>query len=40
MPSFSQIWAHLGYDSFPLLFSITLREWNAIGLRDSDLHLR
>ena len=39
-PSFSQVWTHLEHESFPLLLTLLLRGWNAIGLGGSDLALR
>lgn len=39
-PSFGEIWAHLEHESFPLLLTMLLRAWNAIGLGASDLALR
>ncbi len=40
MPSFSQIWSHLEHESFPLLVTMFLRGWSALGLGDSDGTLR
>ncbi len=40
MPSFSQIWSHLEHESFPLLVTMLLRGWSALGLGDSDRTLR
>lgn len=39
-PSFGEIWGHLEHESFPLLLTLLLRGWNAIGLGGSDLALR
>jgi hypothetical protein len=39
-PSLSEIWAHIEHESFPLLLTLLLRGWNAIGLGGSDLALR
>jgi hypothetical protein len=38
--SFGEIWSHLEHESFPLLFTLLLRAWTAIGLGSSDLGLR
>ncbi len=40
LPSFGEVWAHLEYDSFPLLFFALLRGWSAMNLGESDLALR
>jgi uncharacterized membrane protein len=40
MPSFSEIWAHLEHESFPLLLTLLLRAWSALGLGGSDLAWR
>ena len=39
-PSFGEIWGHIEHESFPLLLTLLLRGWNAIGLGGSDLALR
>lgn len=39
-PSFGEIWSHLEHESFPLLLTLLLRAWNAMGLGGSDLALR
>jgi len=39
-PSFGEIWSHLEHESFPLLLTLLLRGWTAIGLGGSDLGLR
>ena len=39
-PSLSEIWAHVEHESFPLLLTLLLRGWSAIGLGGSDLALR
>ena len=39
-PSFGEIWSHLEHESFPLLLTMLLRAWNALGLGGSDLALR
>jgi hypothetical protein len=39
-PSFAEIWGHIEHESFPLLLTLLLRGWNAIGLGESDLALR
>lgn len=39
-PSFNAIWAHLEHESFPLLLTLLLRGWSAVGLGGSDLALR
>jgi hypothetical protein len=39
-PSFGEIWSHLEHESFPLLLTLLLRAWTAIGLGGSDLGLR
>lgn len=38
--SFGEIWTHLEHESFPLLLTVLLRGWGAIGLGGSDLALR
>lgn len=38
--SFSEIWSHLEHESFPLLLTLLLRGWTALGLGGSDLGLR
>ncbi len=40
MPSLAEVWAHLEHESFPLLFTLTLRIWQAAGLGESDFGLR
>src|SRR5689334_4952621 len=40
LPSFGEIWARLEHESFPLLLTLLLRGWTAIGLGGSDLGLR
>ncbi|HMJ06245.1 MAG TPA: hypothetical protein VK474_08310, partial [Chthoniobacterales bacterium] len=40
MPSFGEIWAHLEHESFPLLFTMLLRGWSALGWGGSDPGLR
>jgi hypothetical protein len=39
-PSLGEIWSHLEHESFPLLLTLLLRGWTAIGLGGSDLGLR
>jgi hypothetical protein len=39
-PSFGEIWTHLEHESFPLLLTVLLRSWNAIGLGETDLEWR
>lgn len=39
-PSFGEIWTHIEHESFPLLLTLLLRAWSAIGLGGSDLVLR
>lgn len=39
-PSLGEIWSHLEHESFPLLLTMLLRAWNAMGLGGSDLALR
>src|ERR1700720_3691211 len=39
-PSFAEIWSHLEHESFPLLLTLVLRGWSAIGLGSSDMALR
>src|ERR1043166_5585017 len=39
MPSLSQVWSHLNFDSFPILLSIVLRAWSSLGLQ-SDFSFR
>jgi hypothetical protein len=39
-PSFGSIWSNLEHESFPVLLSLLLRGWSAIGLGGSDLGLR
>ena len=39
-PSFGEIWSHLEHESFPLLLTLFLRGWAAIGLGGSDIGLR
>ncbi len=39
-PSFGEIWSHLEHESFPLLLTLLLRVWNAMGLAGSDPALR
>ncbi len=40
LPGLRDVWSMLTHDSFPLLWSLLLRIWTAIGLGDSDFHLR
>ncbi len=40
MPSLSSIWGSLRYDSFPILPSLLLRGWGALGLGQGDAGLR
>ncbi|HEX4640687.1 MAG TPA: hypothetical protein VH252_04835 [Chthoniobacterales bacterium] len=40
VPSFGEIWSRLEHESFPLLLTLLLRAWSAIGLGGSDLGLR
>jgi hypothetical protein len=40
LPSFSEIWSHIELESFPLLFTLLLRVWNAINPGNSDLTWR
>jgi hypothetical protein len=39
-PSFGEVWSHLEHESFPLLLTLLLRGWNAIGLAETDLGFR
>src|SRR5918992_464221 len=39
-PSFGEIWSHIEHESFPLLLTLLLRGWNAIGFGETDLALR
>src|SRR6267154_2964827 len=39
-PSFGEIWTRLEHESFPLLLTILLRGWSAIGFGDADLGWR
>jgi hypothetical protein len=39
MPTLSQVWSNLGFDSFPLLFSLVLRGWAWLGFQ-SDFGFR
>jgi Dolichyl-phosphate-mannose-protein mannosyltransferase len=39
-PSFGEIWTHLEHESFPLLLTVLLRSWNAVGLGETDLGWR
>ena len=39
-PSFGEIWTRLEHESFPLLLTLLLRGWTAIGLGGNDLGLR
>lgn len=39
-PSLGEIWSHLEHESFPLLLTLLLRVWNALGLGSSDLAWR
>jgi hypothetical protein len=39
-PSFGEIWSHIEHESFPLLLTLLLRGWDAIGLGGSDSALR
>ena len=40
MPSWSAIWSNLEHESFPLLITIVVRVWTAIGIGGSDAGLR
>lgn len=40
LPSFARIWANLEHESFPVLLTLLLRGWTAIGLGGSDFSLR
>ena len=40
MPSLGEIWTHLEHESFPLLSTILLRGWSALGGGETDLALR
>ena len=40
MSSFGEVWAHIEHESFPLLVTMLLRAWSAVGLGDSDPGLR
>lgn len=40
MPSFAEVWTHLEHESFPLLVTMSLRGWNAVGFGGSDFGLR
>jgi hypothetical protein len=39
MPSFAAIWTHIEHESFPLLLTMLIRAWSAVGLGD-DFGLR
>src|SRR5947199_236001 len=39
MPNLTDVWSHLGFDSFPILFSILLRGWSWLGFH-SDFGFR
>ncbi len=40
LPTLSQIWQNLQYDSFPLLWFFILKVWTSIGLGGTDFSLR
>ena len=40
MPSWSAIWANLEHESFPLLITVVIRAWSAVGFGDTDAGLR
>jgi hypothetical protein len=40
MPSWSAIWTHLEHESFPLLITVAIRIWSALGFGDTDAGLR
>ncbi len=40
MPSWSAIWANLEHESFPLLITIVIRAWSALGFAETDLGVR
>ena len=40
MPSWSAIWSHLEHESFPLLITLLVRIWTAVGFGGSDAGLR
>ena len=40
MPTLSDIWSALDYDSFPILLSLALRLWVAIGGMTPEVSLR
>ncbi len=40
LPSFDAIWTHLEHESFPLLITMLLRGWSALGFGASDPGLR
>ncbi|MBI5847147.1 MAG: hypothetical protein HZB31_04235 [Nitrospirae bacterium] len=39
-PSFTEIWDKMQFESFPMLWLLTLRSWVALGFGASDLSLR
>jgi hypothetical protein len=40
LPSVSEVWQNLTFDSCPILLHLALRAWSAVGLGNSDLGLR
>ncbi|MFN2507835.1 MAG: hypothetical protein ABR589_03585 [Chthoniobacterales bacterium] len=40
LPGFSDVWANLEHESFPLLFTMLLRGWSALGFAANDVGLR
>jgi hypothetical protein len=39
-PTFGAVWQHIEHESFPLLITLLLRGWTAVGLGEADSHLR
>src|SRR5437016_12859210 len=40
LPSVSEVWQNLTYDSCPILMHLAVRAWSAAGLGNTDLGLR
>jgi hypothetical protein len=40
LPSIKDVWGNLEYDSFPILWHVTMRMWFALGLGASDFSIR
>jgi hypothetical protein len=40
LPSIKDIWENIEYDSFPILWHLTMRMWFALGMGGSDLNIR